>query len=467
MAPAEALRRVDLQEKAKALVRTLSGGQKQRLALAMAMLHDPDLYILDEPTSGLDPAARRQIHDILRTLRQDGKTVLISSHYLDEIESLADRVVILSAGEIVADGTPLELLARAAGTSTLWLAVQGQVDAERLVPQATFEGLDGHLFRYRTADPTAAIVGLAESLRVSGARLDDLRMKRPSLEDVYLQLIGEDRNTTVERPSRAARLVGRPFMGRRSSRSPHMFTRSVLALVGAQLTELRRSKTALFWMMSFPLGFLFLFGFVMARGDARVMAVLMPGLLTTTLMSGGLFGVALPLVQQRESGLLRRLRITPVPAAAVAIAHGITAVMTGFLSLVILMTLARLVFDMQMAGSWVTLAGVYLFGACALIPDGAAGGQHRARHAHRAGDCQPAVLPDDVPVGFGHALRVPAGRRAALRAHAADDLPGGRLLERDRARRRTARHRRVAGRAAGHWRGRCGADLDALPLGGH
>ena len=191
MAPADVLARVDLREKAKALVRTLSGGQQQRLALAMAMLHDPDLYILDEPTSGLDPMARRQIHDILGALKQNGKTILISSHYLDEIETLADRVVILSAGEIVADGTPLELLARAAGTSTLWLAVQGNVDAERLVPQATFEGLDGNLFRYRTADPTAAIVGLAESLRVSGARLDDLRLKRPSLEDVYLQLIGD------------------------------------------------------------------------------------------------------------------------------------------------------------------------------------------------------------------------------------------------------------------------------------
>ena len=119
---------MDLADKAKALVRTLSGGQKQRLALAMAMLHDPDLYILDEPTSGLDPIARRQIHDILQALKRDGKTVLISSHYLDEIEALADRVIILSAGEIVADGTPLELLARAAGASTFWLAVTGAVD---------------------------------------------------------------------------------------------------------------------------------------------------------------------------------------------------------------------------------------------------------------------------------------------------------------------------------------------------
>jgi ABC-2 type transport system ATP-binding protein len=198
-----ALARVDLKDKARALVRTLSGGQRQRLALAMAMLHDPDLYILDEPTSGLDPIARRQIHEILLGLKRDGKTILLSSHYLDEIEMLADRVIILSAGQVVADGTPLELLARAAGTSTLWLEVTspgrgphdadfaswGADDPSRLMPQAIFEGRDGSMLRYRTSDPTAAIVGLADSLRASGARLNDLRLKRPSLEDVYLQLI--------------------------------------------------------------------------------------------------------------------------------------------------------------------------------------------------------------------------------------------------------------------------------------
>ena len=186
----QALERVDLVDKAKAMVRGLSGGQRQRLALAMAMLHDPDLYILDEPTSGLDPMARRQIHDILLSLKRDGRTVLISSHYLDEIEALADRVIILAAGQIVADGTPLDLLARAAGASTLWLDVSGAIDPSKLVPQATFEGQDGSLLRYRTVDPTAAIVGLADSLRASGARLADLRLKRPSLEDVYLQLVG-------------------------------------------------------------------------------------------------------------------------------------------------------------------------------------------------------------------------------------------------------------------------------------
>src|SRR5688572_21564118 len=146
--------------------------------------------------------------------------------------------------------------------------------------------------------------------------------------------------------------------------------RATLALTRAQFTEIRRSKTALFWMTAFPLGFLLLFGSVMARGDARVMAFMMPGLLTTTLMSGSLFGVAFPLVQQRETGLLRRLRVTPVPAAAVAIAHGVTSVAIGLLSLIILMILARLIFGMQMAGSWLSLIVVYVCGACALVPIG-------------------------------------------------------------------------------------------------
>ena len=185
------LEAVALTEKKTAPVRSLSGGQKQRLAIGLAMLHDPELLILDEPTSGLDPIARRGVHDILRNLKALGKTMLVSSHYLDEIEALADRVVILRAGEIVADGTPLDLLARAEGASTLWIEIDTPIDPANLVPGARFDGRDGALLRYTTTDPTAAIVGLGASLKSSHATLLDLRLKRPTLEDLYIQLIGD------------------------------------------------------------------------------------------------------------------------------------------------------------------------------------------------------------------------------------------------------------------------------------
>ena len=187
---AEVLSSVNLSEKRKADVSTLSGGQKQRLALGLATLHDPELLILDEPTSGLDPIARRGIHEILKDLKAMGKTILLSSHYLDEIEALADRVIILREGEVVADGTPLQLLAQAEGSSTLWIEIDKPIDPENLVPEALFEGRDGRLLRYRTKDSTATIVGLGASLKSSNAALLDLRLKRPTLEDLYVQLIG-------------------------------------------------------------------------------------------------------------------------------------------------------------------------------------------------------------------------------------------------------------------------------------
>ena len=111
------LERVNLGSKASDLTRNLSGGQKQRLAIGMALIHDPELLILDEPTSGLDPAARRQLHEIILDLSDRGRTIILTTHYIEEAEKLCQRVVILNAGQVVADGTPLELVGRSAGKS--------------------------------------------------------------------------------------------------------------------------------------------------------------------------------------------------------------------------------------------------------------------------------------------------------------------------------------------------------------
>src|SRR3989475_3928265 len=115
----EGLEQVGLEAKRKALVRNLSGGQRQRLALGMALIHEPELLILDEPTTGLDPVARRGIHEVIREYRASGHSVILTTHYIEEAELLCDRGIVIRAGEVVADGTPFQLIAKAEGVSTL------------------------------------------------------------------------------------------------------------------------------------------------------------------------------------------------------------------------------------------------------------------------------------------------------------------------------------------------------------
>jgi ABC-2 type transport system ATP-binding protein len=189
----DVLDRVGLAAKSKALVRNLSGGQRQRLALAMAILHGPELLILDEPTTGLDPVARRALHELVRALRADGCSIILTTHYIEEAEQLCDRVIVLRAGEVVADGTPFELLQRSGGSSTLWIACSGPFDPTPLLAAgASAQGREGVHHRFVTREPAAAVVALGDMLRLQGLTLTDLRMKRPTLEDVYLELVGPD-----------------------------------------------------------------------------------------------------------------------------------------------------------------------------------------------------------------------------------------------------------------------------------
>jgi imidazolonepropionase-like amidohydrolase/ABC-type multidrug transport system permease subunit len=149
-----------------------------------------------------------------------------------------------------------------------------------------------------------------------------------------------------------------------------MMFQSYVALVRAQFTAFLRSKAALFWSLAFPLGFLFLFGGIMARGNARAATFMMPGLLTTMLISGSLFGIALPMVLSRETGVLRRFRVTPLTAPTMILAHGTTAVIQNAITFCLVLTVARLVFKTEIAGSLGTLAIVFLFAAFAMVPLG-------------------------------------------------------------------------------------------------
>jgi len=186
-----ALDYVDLSAKENARTRELSGGQKQRLAIAMALIHDPDLILLDEPTTGLDPAARRELHGVILGLKERGKSILLTTHYIEEAETLCDRVIILCDGRSVADGSPFELLEQAQGRNTVWIEVEGEIDFLPLVwAGAEPCGQEGRHLRFQTDDPAGFVVALGQLLQEQELTLTDLRLKRPNLEDMYLELVG-------------------------------------------------------------------------------------------------------------------------------------------------------------------------------------------------------------------------------------------------------------------------------------
>jgi ABC-2 type transport system ATP-binding protein len=168
----EVIALVGLAEKRDARVKTLSGGQKRRLDLGVALVGDPDLVFLDEPTTGFDPAARRAAWDMIRSLRSLGKTILLTTHYLDEAEQLADRLAVLREGVIIQEGTPAELTGGSTETE-----VRYRKDGQEVV--------------VRTTDPTKLLHQLTSEALAAGRELEGLSVRRPTLEDVYLSLTAE------------------------------------------------------------------------------------------------------------------------------------------------------------------------------------------------------------------------------------------------------------------------------------
>jgi ABC-2 type transport system ATP-binding protein len=171
--PGEVIEIVGLTDKRDARVRTLSGGQKRRLDLGLALVGDPELIFLDEPTTGFDPGARRSAWETIRNLRSLGKTILLTTHYLDEAEQLADRVAVLRDGVIVREGTPAQLTG---GT-----AVETEIRYRR----------DGEIVIEHSAEPTRRLHELTEAALAEGRELEGLEVRRPTLEDVYLELTAE------------------------------------------------------------------------------------------------------------------------------------------------------------------------------------------------------------------------------------------------------------------------------------
>jgi len=172
---AEVIALTGLEGKEEAMARTLSGGQLRRLDLALALVGDPELIFLDEPTTGFDPVARRNAWETIASLRSLGKTVLLTTHYLEEAQRLADRVAIIKDGRIVAEGAPREL-ASLDGSSRYRIA---------------YRGAGGEPVEHVTDDPTTLLHELTAEALARGERLDGLTVTRPTLEDVYLELTAE------------------------------------------------------------------------------------------------------------------------------------------------------------------------------------------------------------------------------------------------------------------------------------
>lgn len=189
------LKRLQLWEKREAGYATLSGGQKQRLAIALALINDPQMLFLDEPTTGLDPQVRLEIRDLIEELRAEKRTILLTTHYIEEAERLCDRVAIIDNGVIIAIGSPRELQEKSATQSSIEISLGAPLPAQEMpaLPDAvrTTVSDDRRHVTVSSSRPPKTLVELIKWLDARGFELEDVHLNRPTLEDVFIELTGK------------------------------------------------------------------------------------------------------------------------------------------------------------------------------------------------------------------------------------------------------------------------------------
>ena len=189
------LKRLQLWEKRSAAYETLSGGQKQRLALALALVNDPQLLFLDEPTTGLDPQIRLEIHGLIEEMKAERRTVLLTTHYIEEAERLCDRVAIMDEGKIIAIGTPRELQQKSRSQSCIQITCGQDFNGHALPdwPDAVSSVVEdnGRSLTVHSNRPARTLVEIIKWLDQQGMQLEDVHLKRPTLEDVFVELTGK------------------------------------------------------------------------------------------------------------------------------------------------------------------------------------------------------------------------------------------------------------------------------------
>ena len=190
----DSIRTSQLEEKRHARVGTLSGGQKQRLAMACALVGNPELLFLDEPTTGLDPQARRHLWDLVDGLKQQGRTIILTTHYMDEAERLCDRVAIMDHGRIIALGTPQQLIASIGGEHIVEFAITGQVDPALLTAISGVQShrVDAGLHQLSVGELHTTVPLIFAALNTAGLHLSEFRTHSATLEDVFVGLTGRN-----------------------------------------------------------------------------------------------------------------------------------------------------------------------------------------------------------------------------------------------------------------------------------
>jgi ABC-2 type transport system ATP-binding protein len=189
------LERLQLTEKKNAYYSTLSGGQKQRVAIALALVNDPQLVFFDEPTTGLDPQVRLEIHSLIQQLKDSQRSILLTTHYIEEAERLCDRVAIIDQGQIIALGTPRELQEKTLRTSLIEIEtdrpVPDQPPPEALAGDKLVFNEDRTTLKVHSPVPARSLVELVKWIDSLGLGLADIHLKRPTLEDVFIELTGK------------------------------------------------------------------------------------------------------------------------------------------------------------------------------------------------------------------------------------------------------------------------------------
>jgi len=198
---------VDLQEKAGSQVNTLSGGQRQRLSIALALVNDPRVVFLDEPTTGLDPGARRDLWQMIRDIRADGTTVVLTTHYMEEAEVLCDRVAVMDRGRVIACDTPGALIASLGIEATVRARITGgslELVELRSLPAVLGATIEDDRIALQTRDVQTTLIALLRLVEARGVTLAEMTSQQSTLEDVFLSLTGRTYEDTADEPANEA-----------------------------------------------------------------------------------------------------------------------------------------------------------------------------------------------------------------------------------------------------------------------